>query len=888
MTTPQPPRRAESILARALGADPAAPSILGDLREDYARIHGARGPGAARRWYWREALLLSCGRLIRGAYPSTDGASPMFASPTALFQDAAYALRTLRRSPGFAVFTAVVIGLGVGAATSVFSVLRPLMLAPLPFEDSEALVWIEHAADPGATSLSAVTSRSGNLRDFRERSRSFDGLTGYNAFFNQGTYTLTGGGEPEQLMGAGVAHDFLDVLGIRPAIGRSFTEPEGMWDGPDAVILTHGFWTRRFAADPGVVGRSVSLDGQPHEVVGVLPPTFDFTSVFTPSVEVDFLVPFPVGAETDRWGNTMFMIGRLRPGVSPEAAQQELDAIVAALQEAQPDRWGLSARVSTLRDHVAGPFRSALMLLAFAAGGVLLIVCVNVSNLLLARAPARAREVAVRKALGAPRARLVRQLVLETVILSLGGAVLGAGLAAVVTRWVAGTAAVAIPMLDRVSVDAVALAFGGGVALLAGLAVAAIPALQVAEGSEASVLRASGRGHSGSRGANRMREGLVVAEVTLACVLLAVTGLMLRSFQAVLDVDLGFQPANAVVWQLDPSRTFETSEEEVVFFQQVREAVASLPGVDGVGLADASPMGRNRTWGFNIVGEAPDEEVEEGLFPHMVDAGYLDVMGIRLVEGRGIRADDTRGSAPVIVINQTAARRLFGGNAIGRMVRAGGSEEPWEVVGVAEDTRHLTPETGSGIQFYFPFAQLPAFNTLDLVVRSQLPVPAVVSQVREALASLDSAMPTRDHWTLESAVDQAVSARRFTLGILGAFAATALLLAGLGIYGVLAYSVSERRAEIGIRMALGASTGEVIRQVMVRTLTLAGMGVAVGLLASLGASDVVAGLLFGVAPTDPVTLGGIAVVLLGVAALAGAVPAIRAANNDGVRALRAE
>lgn len=888
MTTPQPPRRAESMLARALGADPAVASILGDLREDYARIHGARGQGAARRWYWREALLLSCGRLIRGAYPSTDGASPMFASPTALFQDAAYALRTLRRSPGFAAFTAVVIGLGVGAATSVFSVLRPLMLAPLPFEDPEALVWIEHAADPGATSLSAVTSRSGNLRDFRERSRSFDGLTGYNAFFNQGTYTLTGAGEPEQLMGAEVAHDFLDVLGIRPAVGRSFTEAEGAWGGPGAVVLTHGSWVRRFAADPAVVGRSVSLDGEPHEVVGVLPPTFDFTSVFTPSVEVDFLVPFPVGAETDRWGNTMFMIGRLRPGVSPQAAQQELDAIVAALQEAQPDRWGLSARVSTLRDHVAGPFRSALMLLAFAAGGVLLIVCVNVSNLLLARAPARAREVAVRKALGAPRARLVRQLLLETVLLSLGGAVLGAGLAAVVTRWVSGTAAVAIPLLDRVAVDGLALAFGGGVALLAGLAVAAIPALQVAEGSEASVLRASGRGHSGSRGANRMREGLVVAEVTLACVLLAVTGLMLRSFQAVLDVDLGFQPENAVAWQLDPSLDFETPAEMGAFYRRITDAVSALPGVEGAGLVDASPMGRNRTWGFRIVGQPPEEDLDDGLFPHIVDAGYLDVMGIRVVEGRGLTVDDTRASAPVVLVNETAARRAFDGRAVGRFVRTGGRDVDWEIVGVVEDTRHLTPETGSGIQFYFPFEQMWDFGTLDLVVRSSLPVASVAAQVREVLSAVDPAMPNREFWTLDEAVAQTVSARRFTLGILGAFAATALLLAGLGIYGVLAYSVSERRAEIGIRMALGASTGEVIRQVMVRTLTLAGMGVAVGLIASLGASDVVAGLLFGVAPTDPVTLGGIALVLLGVAALAGAVPAVRAANNDGVRALRAE
>lgn len=888
MTTPAPPRRAEAILARALADDPAGASILGDLREDYARIHGARGPGAARRWYWREALLLSAGRTIRTVLLPPDGAPSMIASRNALLQDAAYAWRTLRRSPGFSLFTALIIGLGVGAATSVFSVLRPLMLAPLPFEDAEELVWIEHEAQPGATSLSAVTSRSGNLRDFRERSRSFEGLTGYNAFFNQNTFTLTGAGQPEQLVGVGVAHDFLDVLGVRPAFGRGFTEAEGMWDGPDAVILTHGFWTRRFAADPSVVGTSLSLEGTPYEVVGVLPPTFDFTSIFVPGVEVDFLLPFAISAETDRWGNTIFMVGRLRSGVSPEAAQQELDAIVAALQEAQPERWGLSARVFTLREHLAGPFRPALLLLAFAAGGVLLIVCVNVSNLLLARAPARSREVAVRKALGASRHRLVRQLVLETVGLSLAGALLGAGLAALVTRWVSGTAAVAIPMLDRVTVDAAALGFGGGVALLAGLAVAAIPALHVAEGSEAAVLRSSGRGHSGSRGANRMREGLVVAEVALACVLLAVTGLMLRSFQAVLDVDLGFQPANTVAWQLDPSQDFETPAEMAAFYRQITDGISALPGIEGAGLVDASPMGRNRTWGFRIVGQPPEEDLDDGLFPHIVDAGYLDVMGIRVVEGRGLTPDDTRDSAPVIVVNETAARRAFAGNAVGQFVRTGGRDVEWEIVGVVEDTRHLTPETDSGIQFYFPFAQLWDFSTMDLVVRSQLPVASVATQVRDVLATVDPAMPTRDFWTLESAVDQAVSARRFTLGILGAFAATALLLAGMGIYGVLAYSVSERSAEIGIRMALGASTGEVIRSVMVRTLTLAGVGIGLGLVASVWASGVVASLLFGVGPTDPVTLGGMAAVLLAVAASAGALPALRAARNDGVRALRAE
>ena len=372
-------------------------------------------------------------------------------SITGITHDVRNAFRAVRRDLSFFVFAALIIGIGVGASTSVFSVMSPLMLAPLPFDNPEQLAWV--ANDRPGQGLSSVTHRSGNLRDFRELSQSFDGLTGYNAFFDQATYSLVGDGSPEQLMGAEVAHDFLDVLGVKPLYGRNFTAEEGTWGGPEAVVLSHGFWIRRFGGDPGVVGSAISLNETPTEIVGILPPSFDFSSIFTPAVEVDFLRIFAIGDETDRFGNSLSLIGRLRPGVTIQVAQDELDAIVLGLQEADPERWGLGAAVSGLQAHIAGPFRGALLLLAAAAATVMLIVCVNMSNMLLARSPRRTREIAVRRTLGATRGRLVRQLIIESLFLSMSGAVVGLGIAFATTRFVSGTTGISIPMLRDVAID---------------------------------------------------------------------------------------------------------------------------------------------------------------------------------------------------------------------------------------------------------------------------------------------------------------------------------------------------------------------------------------------------------------------------------------------------
>lgn len=872
----RPPRRAVRLLERVLRDDPAARAIIGDLHEDFLRASNRRGERAARRWYWREVLLLAGGRLLR----RRDRARP-------LAQDAAYAARALRRSPGHALFSAAVIGLGVGAATAVFSVLGPFVLAPLPFDEPDRLVWIQNDPGPGDLSLSALTVRSANLYDFRERSSSFAGLTAYNAFFDHAAYTLTGAGEPTRLVGADVAHDFLDVLGVEPLHGRSFRPEEGVRDGPGAVILSHAFWVRRFAADPGVVGRTLALDGLSHAVVGVLPPTFDFSSIFSPGVRVDFLLPFPVIADGDPGfqGNTLFLIGRLRAGVAIDAAAAEIDAILAGLAEERPDRWGLGAEMSPLHEQIAGPFRPALFTLAAAAATLLLIVCINVSNLFLARAPGRAREVAVRKALGASRRRVVRQLVMESTGIALLGTVVGAAFASVLTAWVPRAAVLRVPLLDAVTLDASALLFAVAVAILTGLLVGLLPALRVSEGNEATVLRDGGRGQSQSRGTRRLRDTLVVAEVTLACVLLVTCGLLVRSFRAVLAVDLGFDARGVIAWQLAPSDPPGGAQAAGDFYGALVDRVARVPGVEGVGLIDGLPLGRNRAWSFRVIGEAEPEEGQDQVFPHIIDPGYLATMWIPLVEGRAFDRHDTGGTGPVILLNEDGARRIFGTqSALGRRMRFWGPWE-WEVVGVVGDVRHVSPEVVPGIQVYFPVAQMPDFHTLDMVVRSELPPAVVTSRVGDALREIDAAMPVGETWTVDSTVDRALSTRRFTLAVLGAFGAAALLLAVLGVYGVLSYSVAERQTEMGIRMALGASARTVVRSVLGRTVALAGLGVATGAFLSLVATRLLESLLFGVSPTDPITFVGIALLLLASAALAGAVPAGRAARH-GVGVLR--
>lgn len=889
MSAGRPPRWAERLLARCLPGGVRGRSVLGDLHE----THRERYPDGGVRgtvWYFWQAIALATryapAKLWRSS-GSPSGGRIGFSTwgrvaMTGLAQDARFAVRSVRRDLRFFAFAILIIGLGVGANTAVFSVLSPLLLRPLPFEESERLVWVAQARSGG---MSDVTSRTSNLRDYRALSRSFTGLTGYRAFFNYDSYNLVGDGEPERLVGVGVAHDFLDVLGVRPFVGRNFVEEEGVWGGRRVALLTHGFWARRFGSGPAIVGRSISLNNEPTEVIGVLPPSFDFASTFAPASRVDFLLPFPISDETDRRGNTLSMIGRLRPGATVESAQAELDVINARLSEEQPERWGLAAVVSGLQDQIAGRFRSAMLVLAAAAGMVMLIACANLSNLLLARSPKRQKEMAVRSAFGASRGRLLSQLLIESLVLALCGALIGVLIAFAATRTVAGTTAIAIPMLRTVSVDATALGFTLAVAVVAGLLMGVVPALQISGGRESAAIRDASRRSSESKRHRRLRETLVVAEVALACVLLVSGGLLLRSLLGVLDVELGFQPGGAVVWRVDTARQFDDPVARTAFYDQLVSNVEAVPGVEAVGLTDTTPLGRNRGWGIGVKGVVYDDDEWPTAFPRIVDWRYLEAMRIPLVSGRYFDANDRRETARVMILNETAARRLFPGReAIGQTTLVSGLE--WQVAGVVADVRHQSLEEEAGSEMYMPMTQHDDWNAVEMVVRSPLPAGSFVGGVRAALRTVDPTMPTADFHTLDALVDRAVSPRRFILLLLAAFAGAALLLAALGIYGVLSYSVAQRAPEIGIRMALGESATQVLGRVMARTMALACAGVALGAAGSFAAARLIGSLLYDVTPTDAPTFLAMTAILLLVAALAGYLPARRASRTEPMIALQ--
>ena len=797
--------------------------------------------------------------------------------------DIRYALRRIRREPAFAAFAVAIMAIGVAAVTAVFSVMSPLMLRPLPFAHQERLGWI--AGEPSG-GLSSVTSRAFNLRDYRIYNRSFEAITGFDAFFDYDSYNLVSDGPPERLVGVGVVQNFLPVLGVPLLLGRNFTDEESVFNGRHAAILTHGFWTRRFGADPAIVGRPITLNGEPTEVVGVLPRWFDFASTFAPSSRVDFLTTFPVSAETDRQGNTLSMIGRLKPGVTVASAQADLDRVNKQLAAADPRRWGLRATVSGLRDHLAGSFRAPFVVLAVAAALVLAVACGNLSNLLLVRAQRRAKEMSVRSALGATRRRLVVQLLTESLILATAGGTLGVGLAFWITKWVSGTTAVSIPMLRAVSVDASALGFTLVATLVTGLVVGIAPALQLSQGREWVTLNDASRGSSGGRRSSAVRETLVVGEVALAFVLVVGGTLLLRSFVGLLDVNLGFRPEGAMMWQVDAGRSFPNDTARIAYFENLVNRVRDVPGVDAVGLTDTPPLGRNRSWGIQAKGVVYDKGEVPTFFPRLVDADYLRAMRVPLIAGRQFTPNDRDGSELVAILNQTAAAKLFPGkDALGQVVLLFGDRE-FRVVGLVSDVRHQALEKESGLEVYLAYTQVPDFGTLAMVVRSRVPATALASRVQAALRAVDPLLPVADYQTLGSVVERAVSPRRFILTVLGAFAGTALLLAALGIYAVLSYSVSQRSREIGIRMVLGESAGSVRQRVVTRTLLLAGAGVVIGAVVSLGAAHLIRSLLYGVGPADVLSFGATAMILVAVSALAGFLPALRASRTDPMVALR--
>ena len=797
--------------------------------------------------------------------------------------DLKFALRQLLKSPGFTVVAVLTLGLGIGACTAMFSLINAVLLRPLPFRDVQNLTWIENLF-PG--DLSGRTIRMDNFMDWQMQQQSFEDLAAYYAFFDQNRLVLTGSGDPQRLRGVPVSKNFLNLLGVQPMLGRNFTDEECVLNGRKAVILSHAFWQQQFGGDTNIVGRTLNLSGNPTEIVGVLPAFFDFDSIFTPGTKVELLTPLPVVSELANQGNILFAIGRLKRKTTLQQAQVEFDVMNKRLARAHPERYEFGARMSGLEMSIRGAYRQPMFMLSGAVICVLLIACFNLSNLLLARANTRRKEFAVRVALGASRWRLIRQMLAETLLLAVAGCALGVPLSFAAANWLARLQTFDIPLMQSTSVDVTVLGFTLAVAVVAGLVSGALPAIQLPRGNTQERLNAdSSRSGAGTTNA-LVRKGLIISEIAMACVLLIGAGLLIQSFSKLLEVNLGFQPKHAVAWRLSPNRTFNTLEEANQYFDGLLSQVTALRGVESAGLSDALPLGRNRSWGVGAKGVSYREGEYPGASPRVVDHHYLQTMQIPLLEGRYFEARDTAKSEKVIVINQSLARALWPGrSAIGQEADVNGGSR---VIGVVENVRHAKLEEAGTGDVYLNYQQCSDWPSLNLVVRSARPIASLATDVRAVLKTFDPALPSTEFISLTGIVDQAVAPRRLITHLLEAFSSLALLLAVIGLYGVVAYSVTQRTREIGVRMAVGAQRRDVMNLILGEGFKMALVGCALGLLVALILMRVLNSLLFGVSANDPFIFTAIASMLIVVALIACAIPARRAARVDPMEALRYE
>jgi len=798
-------------------------------------------------------------------------------------QDLRYTIRTLRRDRVFTAVAVLILALGIGANIAVFSVVNTILLRPLPFPNPDKLVWI--APPPSKCGFSCETYSADAYEELREQNHSLQDVAGYFAFSSSDNYRLTGRGEPIPATGMIVTGNFFQTLGVHPALGRVFSEDETRKNAHPVVLLAPAFWKRQFHSSANIVGSTIDLNGQPTTVVGVLPDDFDFGAVFAPGTKVDLFTP-DILDDMRNWGNILTLIARLQPGVSFAQARADLETVAPQLyfNTRYPESKGRYRLVpKLLKEHVSGKVRRSLIMLWSAVGVILLIVCVNLSNLLLVRAVSRSKELAVRSALGAGRMRLMAQLFTESMVLSAVGATLGLALAYSITSFLAHQGSIALPLLGQVRIDGAALAWTLLIAISVALIFGVVPGLKSAHGNLFESLKDGGQRTSDSRTHERTRAVLVVSEIALACVLLVSAGLLLRSFLRVLDIDLGFEPAKAAAIKVDFDEN-ATGEQRSAIFRQIQRRIEAVPGIEAAGFVDYLPLGQNRAWGSpQVKGKTYRPGELPGALVYVVTPGYLRAMGMR-VRGRDFSWEDTPKSEKVIIINETVARALWPGeDPVGRMAIASGDDR--RVIGVIADVHTANVEGAAGWQVYYPFTQAGP-NGAKLVVRSQLPPATLATAVLGALRELNPNQPASEFQPIQRIVERAISPRRFFMLMVLCFAALGLTLAALGIYGVISYSVSRRTLEIGIRMALGATHTRVQLDVIRRTLWLALAGIGAGIVASIAVARAIASLLFGTQPTDPATFLGMVLLLGAIALVAGYLPARRASRVQPMTALR--
>ncbi|MGI9105207.1 MAG: ABC transporter permease [Pyrinomonadaceae bacterium] len=809
---------------------------------------------------------------------------------TTLWQDIKYGFRMLLKNPGFTLVTVLALALGIGANTAIFSVVNTVLLSSLPYQNADRIVFMgEWSQQVPEMSVSYP-----NFLDWREQNQVFEQV----AAFRNANYVLTGVGEPERLDGRQVSHGFFPALGVTPAMGRNFSPEEDKPGATPAALISHGFWQRRLGGDASVIGKTLLLNNESFTVVGILPQTFEWQS------PVDVFAPIGLrGDQMMERGNHpgIYVLGLLKPNVSVEQARTEMKAIAARLAQQYPEsNEGNGAVVDLLQDRAVEDIRPALLILLAAVGFVLLIACANVANLLLARAASRSKEMAIRTALGAGRLRIVRQLLTESLMLSLVGGALGLLFA----MWGIDALLSMMPddvprlLVANIGLDARVLAFTLGVSLLTGVLFGLAPALQASKSNLNESLKDGGR--SGSAGASRqhVRNALVVAEVALSLLLLISAGLLIKSFMRLQETELGFDPENVLTLRVPlPEARYKENAQVENFWNELLGRVRALPGVESAGLSRGLPMNGGIESGVMVEGQETtnpkDATVAVNLY---AEPGYFRTMNIPLISGRFISEQDTKDSPLVVMVDEMFVSRFFPNtDPLGKRLRIGGDRAPLRnIVGVFKHIKHYGPDEEGRVEVFTPYRQVPAEffaasnRSLWLAVKTRTEPSTLTAAIRNEVQQIDRDQPISNVSSMDEIVAASVAPQKFATWLLGVFAGSALLLAAIGIYGVMAYSVTQRTHEIGIRMALGAGQRDVLRMVVMQGMRLAVIGVGIGLLGAVVLTRLMSSLLYGVSATDPLTYGGVSLLLAAVALIACFIPARKATKVDPMIALRYE
>ncbi|MEK6405678.1 MAG: ABC transporter permease [Acidobacteriota bacterium] len=818
-------------------------------------------------------------------------------------QDIRYSIRSLIKTPGFAAVAVIVLALGIGANTAIFTVVNAVLLRPLPYPGSDQLVMLWETNPRFQIGVDTLPVTHGNFMDWREQNSVFE----YVSALGVGRWNLTGMGEPERISGASVSLNFFRLMGTEPKLGRAFRDDEEKPGAGKVVVISNALWQHRFAGEPDVIGRTMTLDGESYTVIGVAPEGFQFPR----ANELPFFVG--VSTQTDLWrpmtlgddfvnkkraNHQLSVMAKLRSGVTREQAQSEMTAIAERLEQSYPDsNQGIGVKVVPLNEQVIGNVRVALLVLMGAVALVLLIACANVANLLLARSAARQKEIAIRTALGASRGRIVRQLLTEALLLSMTAAVGGTllslwGIKAMLSLSL--TMSANLPRAHEISVDVRVLGFAVAIALLTSVLFGLTPALHASKINLSESLKEGSRGLAGGQRSNHVRSVLVISEVALSLVLLIGAGLMIKSLASLLKVDPGFKPDSTLTMQISLlGSRYPSAKQQIAFFQDVTHRVETLPGIQSVGLISSAPLsGGVYAGGFSIEGRVATSESDDLVADRrMISPEYFNALGIPLLEGRGFTDRDDQTSPGVVIVSESWARRFLPNETpLDKRIKLGGrdSTRPWlSIVGIAGDVRDTALESDARPCVYLPYPQFPS-SSMTLVVRAAFDPKLLISGIRDEVWAVDKDQPLTDVKTMDQHVADSVSPRRFNAMLLGIFASLALVLASVGIYGVMAYSVTQRTHEIGIRVALGAQSSHVIKLVVGRGTALVLTGVAIGLAGALALTRVMTSLLYGVSATDPMTFAVVSLVPVAFALLASYIPARRATKVDPMIALRCE